>query len=65
MFREGERVFWTNATGIPSGTGRIRGISTTELPVMGHGYIVELDKHIDGHEYSCVIIFQCHLQRSH
>lgn len=47
------------------GTGVIRGISTTPLPIIGQSYIVEIET-IDGlkeeyYPYSCLIVYEVFL----
>jgi hypothetical protein len=43
-------------------TGRIRGVSHTYEPVIGLGYIIELDTAMSNWGYSCVVAFSCNLE---
>ena len=62
QLHESTRIRFDN--GVVQGTGWIRGIVNTPLPVIGSTYIVEIEKsNIDTktYPYSCVGLFACHI----
>lgn len=64
MHKEGQIVEFDN--GRVKGIGRIRGIATIEMPVVGHTWIVEVIRcdsdALDAYEYSCIPMLECHIK---
>jgi hypothetical protein len=59
IFTEGQRV-----KAFPNGydkeiIGYIRGVSSEFQPVIGRGYIIELENKIPAYHYSCISVPQC------
>ena len=44
--------------GVTTNYGTICGIATTGAPVIGIGYIVELEEKIEGYEYTHCVVFE-------
>jgi hypothetical protein len=65
-FKEGEYVVWDpGVSGVPIGSGIIRGVTTAADAVIGMGYIVELEpvlRRAFKLPYSCVSILEMFLK---
>ena len=60
-YKEGDEITFDN--GMAKGKGIIRGVSTVGQPIIGVGYIVEYSEMNVDHEYSCIVVFECHINR--
>ena len=65
-FRQDERVMFDN--GVQKGAGKIMGVATTELPVLGCSYIIEPDDPVSAgievacYPFKCFVVAECHLR---
>lgn len=59
IFKEGQKVIAHPAGYDQEIVGYIRGISSSFQPVIGCGYIIELENKIPAYNYSCVSVPQC------
>jgi hypothetical protein len=69
QFKEGDLVCWSyKQTKIPGCRGRVCGVASSELPIMGRMYIIKLNMPLTedlDYPYSCLVVPEHCLSREH